>query len=215
MTDEALPTVRADLPTAPSAPGDLGAALPTAGTGRAGADAPSALAPALPPALASEVCADLPSVPTAEPLPASAGARLARGVGRALGALGFACLEEVTLASGLRVDVMALGPKGEIWIVECKSSRADYLSDGKWRGYLEYCDRFFWAVGAEFPVDLLPEGTGLILADAYGGEVLRQGPETPLPGARRKAVTLRFARAAAGRLQGLRDPGGREALGRA
>ena len=104
-------------------------------------------------------------------------------------------------------DVMALGPKGEIWIVECKSSRTDYISDRKWQGYLEWADRFFWAVDTEFPIDLLPPETGLIMADGYGAEILRMGPATPLAGARRKVITQKFARHAALRLQGLRDPG--------
>lgn len=136
-----------------------------------------------------------------------AGPRIARGVARALASLDFASLEEVPLASGLRVDLMALGPKGEIWVIECKSGRADFAADRKWRGYLEWCDRFFWAVEAGFPTEILPEDSGLILADAWDAEILRLGPETPLPGARRKALTLRFARAAAGRLRALRDPG--------
>ncbi len=112
----------------------------------------------------------------------------------------------MVLATGLRVDVMALGPKGELWVVECKSGRADFRSDRKWQGYLEFCDRFFWAVDADFPTDLLPEGTGLMLADGYDAEILRMGPETPLAGARRKAMLVRFARHAAGRLMGARDP---------
>ena len=118
----------------------------------------------------------------------------------------FACVEEVVLASGLRVDLMAVGPKGEVWVIECKSGRADYLSDRKWQGYLEFCDRFFWAVDSAFPAELLPEGTGLIIADAYDGEILRMGPETPLAGARRKAMLHHFARNAAFRLQAMRDP---------
>ncbi|MBA3909271.1 MAG: DNA repair protein MmcB-related protein [Rhodobacter sp.] len=143
----------------------------------------------------------------ADTLPALPGQRLGRGVCRGLRALDFVCVEELVPAPGLRVDVMALGPKGEVWIVECKSSRADYRADRKWQGYLDWCDRFFWAVDAEFPADLLPDGTGLILADAYDAEVMRMGPETALSGARRKAVLRTFARTAAGRLQGLRDPG--------
>ncbi|MEL6208289.1 MAG: MmcB family DNA repair protein, partial [Pseudomonadota bacterium] len=116
------------------------------------------------------------------PSPALAPGRLlARGVSRALaGAHDFACAEEVTLATGLRVDVMALGPRGEIWVIECKSSRADFTSDGKWQGYLDWADRFFWAVGPDFPTDLLPAETGLILADGYGAEIVRMGPETKL-----------------------------------
>ncbi len=135
------------------------------------------------------------------------GQLLARGVCRHLAGHGFATLEEFTPERGKRLDVMAMGPKGEFWIVECKSSRADYASDGKWPGYLDWGDRYFWAVGADFPVELLPEETGLIIADGYDAEILRMGPETRLAGARRKAVTQRFARVAALRLQGLRDPG--------
>jgi hypothetical protein len=102
--------------------------------------------------------------------------------------------------------VAALGPRGEIWIVECKSSRVDFVSDLKWRGYLGWCDRFFWAVDEAFPTDLLPPDAGLIIADAYDAEVQRWPEAAPLPGSRRRALTLRFARAAAGRLGQLLDP---------
>jgi len=147
-----------------------------------------------------------PGTPTA---PLSPGRLLARGVCRALAAgRDFACAEEVTLATGLRVDVMALGPAGEIWIVECKSSRADFAADAKWGGYLDWADRFFWAVGLDFPADILPAGTGLILADAYGAEIAAMAPERRLPAPRRRALTLRFARHAARRAQAARDPGG-------
>ncbi len=140
-------------------------------------------------------------------LPPLPGQRLARGVARALRAMDFVTVDEVVPVSGLRVDLMALGPKGEVWVIECKSGWADYRSDQKWRGYLEWCDRFFWAVDADFPTELLPEGTGLILADAYDAEIVRMGPETPLAGARRKVMVQKFARQAAARLQGFRDPG--------
>ncbi len=135
------------------------------------------------------------------------GQLLARGVARHLASHGMACVEELVPTRGLRVDVMALGQKGEIWVIECKSSRTDYTSDQKWEGYLEWCDRFFWAVDVDFPTDLLPEDTGLIIADAYDAEVLRMGPETKLPPARRKVMTQTFARHAARRLQAYRDPG--------
>jgi hypothetical protein len=140
-------------------------------------------------------------------LPALPGQRLQRGVMRALRALDFVCVDELVPAPGLRVDVLALGPRGEVWIVECKSGLADYRSDQKWQGYLEWCDRFFWAVDADFPAEILPGDCGLILADAFDGEVQRMGPETPLPPARRKAMVQKFARHAASRLQALRDPG--------
>jgi hypothetical protein len=149
----------------------------------------------------------MPDAPLPDLLPAMPGQRLARGVARALRQFDFVSVEELVPAPGLRVDLMALGPKGEVWIIECKSSRTDYVSDRKWQGYLEWCDRFFWAVDGEFPTDLLPEGSGLILADAYDAEILRMGPETPLPGARRKVMMQKFARHAALRLQGYRDPG--------
>lgn len=136
------------------------------------------------------------------------GQRLQRGVSRALSGLGFATIEEFVPDTGLRVDVIGLSPKGEIWIIECKSSLADFRSDGKWQGYLPWCDRFFWAVDTDFPREVLPEETGLILADAYGAEVVRDAPHAPVAAARRKALTLKFARHAALRLQGLRDPGG-------
>ena len=136
-----------------------------------------------------------------------AGQRLARGVARALRALDFVTVDELVPAPGLRVDLMALGPKGEVWVIECKSGRADYRTDQKWQGYLEWCDRFFWAVDADFPTGLLPDHTGLILADAYDAEIVRMGPETPLAGARRKVMLQKFARHAASRLHGFRDPG--------
>ena len=135
------------------------------------------------------------------------GQRLARGVCRHLLGHDFVSIEEFTPERGKRVDVMALGPKGEIWVIECKSSRADYLSDAKWEGYLEWCDRYFWAVDDSFPTDLLPEGAGLIIADAYDAQILRMAPEHKLPAARRTALTRRIARHAARRLQALRDPG--------
>ena len=141
-------------------------------------------------------------------LPNMAGQRLARGVARALRDLGFATVEELIPAPGLRVDLMALGRKGEVWVIECKSCWADYQADRKWQGYLPWCDRFFWAVDAGFPTDHLPEGTGVILADAYGAEITRMGPQTPLAPARRKALVQGFARHAALRLQALRDPTG-------
>lgn len=136
------------------------------------------------------------------------GQRLARGVARHLLSHDFVTVEEFVPTPGLRVDLMALGPKGEVWVIECKSCRADFTADRKWQGYLDWCDRFFWAVDAEFPVEMLPDATGLILADGYDAEILRMGPERKLAGARRKALLQGFARVAALRLQGLRDPGG-------
>lgn len=135
------------------------------------------------------------------------GQLLARGVSRHLRGHDFVSVEELVPASGLRVDVMALGPKGEVWIVECKSSRADFQSDHKWQGYLAWCDRFFWAVDTNFPTELLPDDTGLIIADEYDAEIVRFGPLTKLAPARRKVMVQKFARHAAVRAQAARDPG--------
>ncbi len=142
----------------------------------------------------------------------ASGQLIARGVCRHLRSRDFVPMVEFVPARGLRVDVIALGPKGEIWIVECKSSRADFMADSKWRGYLPYCDRFFWAVDASFPLELLPDETGLILADAYDAEIQRFGPETKLAGATRKKLTRKFARNAADRLRIFTDPGPAQVL---
>lgn len=129
-----------------------------------------------------------------------------RGVGRSLRALGLACLNELPLPNGRRADVVALSTAGDIWIVEIKSSIEDLRADNKWPEYRDFCDALFFAVAPDFPVDILPGDTGLILADRYGGEIVRQAPEQRLASARRKAMTLRFARAAALTLQAVADP---------
>ncbi len=147
----------------------------------------------------------IPNVsPTLRPL--QPGQLLARGVARHLASLGFASLEEFTPDRGKRLDVMGLGPKGELWVIECKSSRADFQTDSKWQGYLDWGDRFFWAVDETFPTEVLPEGTGLIIADRHDAEVIRMAPEVRLAAARRKVITRKFARASAARLHALRDP---------
>lgn len=132
--------------------------------------------------------------------PGRAGERLARGVCRALVEHGHAVLTEVTLPDGLRMDICALGRDGTLLCVEVKSSRADFLSDAKWPGYLDWCDRLAFAVPEGFPDALLPSEHGLIRADAHWAEVLREGRTERLPPARRRAMTLRFARMAADRL---------------
>lgn len=134
------------------------------------------------------------------------GQLLARGVCRHLVTRGFAVMEEFTPVRGARVDVAAIGRDGEIWIVECKSSRADFMADNKWQGYLPWCDRFFWAVDADFPLDILPNGYGLIIADPYDAEIQTMASEHKLAAARRKNVTKTFARAAADRLRYYTDP---------
>ena len=127
-------------------------------------------------------------------------AEIARGVLRLMHDYGFAGVTEMTLANGRRADVAAIGPGGDISIIEIKSSVADFKSDQKWPEYRPFCDRIYFAVGANFPTALIPEDTGLIIADAYGGAIIREPDYDKLAGARRKAVTLRFARLAAARL---------------
>lgn len=129
-----------------------------------------------------------------------------RGVCRLLAAHGFSPVTELTLATGCRADIAAIGRKGEIWIVEIKSSIEDFRADRKWRGYLEFCDSFFFATHSGVPAAIFPDDAGFILADAHGGEIVRDLPHQPLAAARRKATTLRIAQAAAGRLHRLADP---------
>jgi hypothetical protein len=140
---------------------------------------------------------------------------ICRGVARLLKAHGLAAVSEVALANGRRADVTGLSDSGEIWIVEIKSCLEDFRADQKWPEYREFCDRLFFAVAPDFPHEVLPVETGLIVADRYGGEVVRAAPEHRLAGARRKAMTVRLARTAALRLQGVIDPeGGFEGLPR-
>ena len=133
-------------------------------------------------------------------------AALARGVARLLWNHGLAPLLEVPLANGRRADLMGLAPGGEIWIVETKSCVEDFTVDQKWPDYRDYCDRFFFAVTAEFPHELIPGDVGLMVADQFGGAIVREAPLASLAGARRKAVTLLFARLAAQRLAGATPP---------
>lgn len=133
---------------------------------------------------------------------------VATGVRRLLAARGCATVTELTLASGRRADVIALTPEGCLWIVEVKSCLADFRADLKWREYRAFCDRFFFAVPPDFRTGILPEDAGLILADGFGAHLEREAPEHRLAGARRKAVTLRFAHVAANRHHALFDPKG-------
>ncbi|CAN7577421.1 DNA repair putative endonuclease MmcB [Phenylobacterium sp. LjRoot164] len=130
-------------------------------------------------------------------------ANVTRGAARLLVDLGYAPLAEVTLPNGRRADLMAVSRKGELAIVEVKSGLEDYRVDRKWHEYLPYCDRFAFAVAPEFPQHILPEEPGLIVCDGFGGAVLREAPATPLAPARRKALTIGFARLAAMRAMGV------------
>ena len=134
--------------------------------------------------------------------PASSRPEVTRGAARLLIGLGFAPLQEVSLPNGRRADLMALGPRGELIIVEVKSSLEDYRVDRKWGEYAPFCERFYFAVSPEFPRHILPEGPGVIVADGFGGAVLVESPEIAMAPARRKALTLAFARLAAMRALG-------------
>ena len=130
-------------------------------------------------------------------------ATVTRGAARLLVALGYAPLSEVTLPNGRRADLMALGPKGQIFIVEVKSGIEDFRVDLKWPEYRPYCDAFAFAVAPEFPREILPQDPGLIVADGFGGAILREAAVEALTGPRRKALTLAFARLAALRAAGV------------
>ncbi|MGI9426253.1 MAG: MmcB family DNA repair protein [Hyphomicrobiaceae bacterium] len=131
---------------------------------------------------------------------------IARGTRRLLSSLDYASIVEFVLPSGRRADICAASQDGEILIVEVKSSVEDFKSDQKWPEYRDYCDRFYFAVDADFPNTLVPEDVGLIIADRFGAEIVRHGDDERLAAARRKAITLRLARAAAMRLHALADP---------
>jgi hypothetical protein len=120
-----------------------------------------------------------------------------RGAARLLVGLGFAPLTEVTLPNGRRADLMALGPRGEIAIVEVKSGPEDFRVDRKWGEYAPFCEQFYFAVAPDFPRQILPDGAGLIVADGFGGAILVDSRPIALAPARRKALTLAFARLAA------------------
>jgi hypothetical protein len=131
---------------------------------------------------------------------------VARGVSRLLLAEGLSPVLEFSLPNGRRLDVAALARDGTIAGVEIKVSTADFACDGKWPDYLPYCDLFYFAVPPDFPQNLLPASAGLIVADRFGGAILRQAARVPLHASRRRALTLNFARVAAQRLARAADP---------
>ena len=133
---------------------------------------------------------------------------IARGVRRLLRARGFSTVTELPLLDGRRADVVALNGDGALLIVEIKSSVADFRADRKWRDYAAHCDRLYFAISADMPADIMPAEAGLIVADAYGAEILREATARSIASATRRAVLLRFAQAAADRLHRLADPGG-------
>ncbi len=131
---------------------------------------------------------------------------LARGVCRFLRRGGFGTMTEFTLRNRRRVDVIGIAGDGRIVIVEVKSSEADYRADLKWRDYLDFCDAFYFAVPEDFPKQLIPQDCGLLAADGFGAEILREPKEGRVNPARRKSLITRFAHTASLRLQTLTDP---------
>src|SRR4030088_1242435 len=133
---------------------------------------------------------------------------IARGTARLLRSLGFSCISELPLPSGRRADLVALNERGEIWIVEIKSSIEDLRADQKWQDYRAHCDRLFFAFTQDLPCEIFPAETGLITADAYGAPLHSQAPEHRLPAPPRKLMMVRFGMAAAQRINRLVDPQG-------
>ncbi len=133
-------------------------------------------------------------------------ALIAKGVRRLLRARGFSTLTELPLLDGRRADIVAVNSDGAILIVEIKSSVSDFRADRKWRDYGAHCDRLYFAISLDTPAEIMPEEAGLILADAFGAEILREPATKRIAPATRRAVLLRFAQTAADRLHRLADP---------
>lgn len=132
---------------------------------------------------------------------------IARGVRRLLRARGYSSVSELALLDGRRADLVGLGADGSLLIVEIKSGAADFRADKKWRDYRDHCDRFYFAIPQELPIAIMPEDAGLMIADQWGAEILREPETQRIAPATRRAVLLRFAQAAADRLHRLADPG--------
>jgi hypothetical protein len=132
--------------------------------------------------------------------------KICRGAIRLLHAMGYAAAVELPLPSGRRADIAAVGPSGEIWIVEVKSCLNDFRTDHKWEDYRAHCDRLFFAVDCDFPQHVIPDEAGLMVVDEYGGAILREANAHPLAAATRKALMLRLARIASSRLSAINDP---------
>lgn len=143
---------------------------------------------------------------TGRPGPSTETIRLTRGVCRLFADEGLGPLTEFRLPNRRRVDVIGLDAGGDFSIVEVKISVADFRADLKWPDYLPYCDRFYFAVPAEFPADLVPDEYGLIVADAFGAVIRRVAPETRMSTTRRRRQQMRFALTASERLHRINDP---------
>src|SRR4029079_10464529 len=144
-------------------------------------------------------------VPAPDRRPSATALAVARGTARLLRSLGFACISELPLPSGRRADLVAINERGEIWMVKIKSSIEELRADQKWPEYRAHCDRLFFAFTRDLPCEIFPDDTGLIVADAYGAPLHCEAPEHRLPAPTRKAMTLRFALAAAQRINRLVD----------
>lgn len=144
--------------------------------------------------------------PLVSPAREGAARAIARGVTRHLLQLGMSAVPEFVLPNGRRADLVALGRRGEIWIVEIKSSVEDFRTDLKWPEYRPFCDRFYFASHADVSPAVFPPDSGLIVADAFGAEIIRHDPPRPLAGATRKALTIALARLAMARLTAATDP---------
>ncbi|MCO5131679.1 MAG: MmcB family DNA repair protein [Xanthobacteraceae bacterium] len=136
---------------------------------------------------------------------------VARGAARWLGSRGFACVSELPLPSGRRADLVALNGRGDLWIIEIKSSVEDLRADHKWQDYRAHCDRLFFAFPQDLPCEIFPAETGLLVADAYGAHLHCEAPEHRLPAPTRKLMTVRFGLVAAQRINRLIDPQGHAA----
>ena len=130
---------------------------------------------------------------------------LTRGVGRLFREMGYAVLPEFRLPQGRRADLAALDAKGRLVFAEIKSCAADFAADNKWTEYLPFCDAFYFSVGEDFSQSLLPAEEGLIIADGFGGAIVRPAIERPIAPARRKSLLLKYARQAAARAAFLQD----------
>jgi hypothetical protein len=151
--------------------------------------------------------ADLP--PIVDLRQSATALRIQRGIMRLLRAqYDVCCFAEVPLANGRRADLVGVGPKGEIWIVEIKSSLIDFTVDAKWHHYKDFCDRFYFAKPPELDPDIFPESEGLMVGDNHDAAILRHAIDDPLPGARRKAMMLKLSRLGADRIHTLMDPDG-------
>ena len=150
----------------------------------------------------------LPATPPVDGRQSPTALAIARGTTRYLHALGYCVVSELPLPSGRRADLVALGGDGEVLIVEIKSSVADFRADQKWMEYRLHCDRLFFATTTEVPRAIFPNDAGLIVADAFGAEIISEAPEHRLHASTRKSILLAFARAAALRLSALHDPDG-------